>query len=165
MEEHLMPIINIQLTASITENEATEIAQRSTRIMGEILEKDTSLTAVAITKIEKQHWFINNTSLSNNKTESALVNVKISQNSNSTAQKSAAISAFYSLLDEIAGPLDNTSYVALEELPITDWGYGGKTQAARKTKRTETGAVDTEYYIKQGKKQRAKSFLNLLQSI
>lgn len=158
-----MPIINIQLTASITENEATEIAQRSTTIMGDILGKDTNLTAVTITIIEKQHWFINSTSLSHNKTESALVNVKISQDSNSTAEKSAAISAFYELLDEIAGPLDNTSYVALQELPMTDWGYGGKTQAARKLRRTPSGSIDTEHYIQKGKKERSESLFSLLQ--
>lgn len=30
-------------------------------------------------------------------------------------------------------PLAEASYVTVRELPVTDWGYGGLTQAARRT--------------------------------
>ncbi|WP_422845065.1 tautomerase family protein [Acidovorax sp. M2(2025)] len=42
--------------------------------------------------------------------------------------------AFAELRQQLAGdgPLAEASYVIVRELPAGDWGYGGRTQQARK---------------------------------
>ena len=160
-----MPIINIELTADIDKQQHENIAQETTRIMGEILQKDTQLTAVTIKRIERENWFIGGRNLNQRKKESAFIYVKISQGTNTSEQKSAAIKAFYKLLNDQAGPLDNTSYVTLDEISTNNWGYGGKTQKARQIKRNHTGDIDTNHYLNKGKQERSIRITQLISSI
>jgi len=51
------------------------------------------------------------------------------------AQKQAFIAAAFAELEQQLGygqPLEEASYVIVREVPASDWGYGGRTQAARK---------------------------------
>lgn len=157
-----MPIINIQISTEINPKQAAKIARGSTRIMADILNKDMQLTAVTIHSISKSNWYIGAIDLEEKQTDSAFIDIKISENSNTSHEKSSAIRAFYALLEEIVGPIDNTSYVCLHEIPKTDWGYGGKTQEARRIKRNSTGSIDTAFYLEKGKKERSQRFIDAL---
>jgi 4-oxalocrotonate tautomerase len=37
-------------------------------------------------------------------------------------------------LQQQLGPLEEASCVVVQEVPASDWGYGGRTQAGRKNK-------------------------------
>ncbi len=157
-----MPIINIQISTDITPKQADKIAKESTRIMTDILNKDMQLTAVTIHSLCKSNWYIGAINLEEKQIDSAFIDIKISENSNTSDEKSSAIKAFYTLLEYIIGPIDNTSYVCLHEIPKTDWGYGGKTQEARRIKRTNTGSIDTAFYLDKGKKERSQRLTDAL---
>ena len=64
----------------------------------------------------------------------ALPEITITAGTNTLAQKQSFIAAAFAELQEQLGygqPLEEASYVTVREVPATDWGYGGQTQAAR----------------------------------
>ncbi|MDR6156255.1 phenylpyruvate tautomerase PptA (4-oxalocrotonate tautomerase family) [Acidovorax delafieldii] len=65
----------------------------------------------------------------------ALLEISITQGTNTQEEKAAFIqAAFAELQRQLAGDgtLAAASYVVVRELPASDWGYGGRTQQARK---------------------------------
>ena len=65
----------------------------------------------------------------------ALLEISITQGTNTQEEKAAFIqAAFAELQRQLAGDgaLATASYVVVRELPASDWGYGGRTQQARK---------------------------------
>lgn len=115
-----MPYISIHVSSDLTQLQIKNLVEGTTNIMANILHKNAELTAVSITKIDKEHWFIGNKLATNS--VSAYVNAKISKGTNTEKEKSDALSAFNQLLDNEIGPLTPTSYVVLDEVPTTDWG-------------------------------------------
>jgi len=68
----------------------------------------------------------------------AFLEISVTQGTNTAPQKAAFIAAAFAELQEQLGagaPLAEASYVIVRELPATDWGYNGQTQAARQTAR------------------------------
>ncbi|MFN4118736.1 tautomerase family protein [Acidovorax sp.] len=66
----------------------------------------------------------------------ALLEISITQGTNTGEEKAAFIvAAFAELQRQLAGggALAAASYVVVRELPGSDWGWGGRTQQARKT--------------------------------
>ncbi len=65
----------------------------------------------------------------------ALLEISITAGTNTAEEKAAFIDAAFAELQRQLGggkPLAAASYVIVRELPATDWGYGGLTQAARR---------------------------------
>ena len=61
--------------------------------------------------------------------------ISITAGTNSESEKAAFITAAFAELERQLGdgkPLENASYVIVRELPASDWGYGGQTQAQRR---------------------------------
>ena len=52
---------------------------------------------------------------------------------NTDAEKAAFIGAAFEALGAALGPIAPASYVVVEEIDAAAWGYGGRTQAARRT--------------------------------
>ncbi|WP_415887746.1 tautomerase family protein [Neptuniibacter sp. QD37_6] len=156
-----MPYISIHVSSDLTELQIKSLVEGTTNIMANILHKKAELTAVSITKMDKEHWFIGNKLATNS--VSAYVDAKISKDTNTEKEKSDALSAFNKLLDNEIGPLTPTSYVVLDEVPTTDWGYDGLSQQARMLKRTESGVIDMQYYTEKGKKERSDFIFSKLQ--
>jgi 4-oxalocrotonate tautomerase len=44
------------------------------------------------------------------------------------------------MLEEVAGPVAEVSYLVIHELPADAWGYGGLSQAARQASAAATPA-------------------------
>ncbi len=157
-----MPFISIELSEEINETQKQSIAKGVTQIMKSTLHKKADLTALNFSVTAAKHWFINSESLENTFTNSAFITAYISAGTNTKEEKAMAISAFYNLLDEQIGPIHPTSYIVLEETPMTDWGYAGKTQQHRAIKRTLSGAIDTNFYLNNSRKKRSEEFYNWL---
>ncbi len=66
----------------------------------------------------------------------AMLEISITQGTNTAAQKAAFIARAFAELEAQLGlgqgqGLEPASYVIVREVPARDWGYGGQTQAAR----------------------------------
>ncbi len=63
------------------------------------------------------------------------LDISITAGTNTEAEKAQFIaSVFAEMQRQIGGgkPLAEASYIAVREVPATDWGYGGQTQQARR---------------------------------
>jgi 4-oxalocrotonate tautomerase len=78
----------------------------------------------------------------------AWLEISITAGTNTVAQKSAFIAAAFGALQDLPGSgqglsdvpaLEPASYVIVREVPATDWGYGGQTQAARRLSDKQKG--------------------------
>jgi 4-oxalocrotonate tautomerase len=71
----------------------------------------------------------------------ALLEISITAGTNTVAEKESFIAAAFAELERQLGfgqPLEEASYVIVREVPATDWGYAGKTQASRRQKTVPT---------------------------
>lgn len=114
---------------------ARELSDHSARLLGKRLQ----VTAVAWLAAPLA-WYVGGEPVSDAKqTPSSAqartfsLDIRITAGTNTEAEKSAWIAAAWDTLTRaLPGPVEPASYVCVTELPATDWGYGGRTQAARK---------------------------------
>lgn len=124
-----MPLIQITLTGPQAAPATTQqLQQEMTRLMANILHKETMLTVVSVTQLPEGACSANEQAVAT----SASLQALITAGTNSAAEKAAFIFAAKMLLTATFGPSDTPLYVALHELPADSWGYDGQTQAARK---------------------------------
>ena len=104
-----------------------------TRITADTLGKQAEVTAVVIDDLPAARWYVGGTEVTR---ATALLEISITEGTNTVDEKLAFIAAAYAELERQLGfgkPLEPASYVIVRELPATDWGYGGQTQAVRRT--------------------------------
>lgn len=126
-----MPVLTLKLAPLHDPGSYPGLAAALTRITVQTLGKRAELTAVVIEDLPDAAWFIGGRPLDQ---PSALLEISITAGTNSPAEKAAFIAAARAELARRtgrAGELATASYVVVRELPGTDWGYDGQTQAAR----------------------------------
>jgi 4-oxalocrotonate tautomerase len=62
----------------------------------------------------------------------AQLQIQITAGTNTAAEKAAFIAAAFEELGTLLGGLHPASYVVVDEIAADAWGYGGRTQAARR---------------------------------
>ena len=127
-----MPYIAVRISKEVSATQVWQLATGITDIMTDILHKKRSLVAVSIESIPASQWFIASQDMVALQNSTAFVSGIITDGTNTEAEKSLAIAAIFELLTEVLGVLAEASYVVLDCVPATDWGYSGKTQASRK---------------------------------
>lgn len=160
-----MPFINIQLSRELSPALQKKLCEDATQIMENTLGKKAELTSITITSVQPEQWFINCNQLSEINENSAQLIARISKNTNTEEEKTKAIAQLYELIDNVCGPINKTSYIMLDEVPMTDWGYGGQTQEYRRIKRNKDGSIDTNHYLHKGKLIRSQSAFALFSKL
>lgn len=158
-----MPYISVQLSSAISKPQSDNLAIGITQILNKVLGKKEELTAVNISDNSSKHWYIGNHPIDIKYEHTVYVDIKISANTNTDEEKQEAIAKLYALFTEELGHLSEISYITIDEVPMTNWGYGGKTQYQRSIKRTKTGNIDTDFYLVKGRKERAYNLTRLAQ--
>jgi 4-oxalocrotonate tautomerase len=108
------------------------LAEALTRITAETLGKRPEVTAVLIDGLPPAQWFIGAQPVQR---PTAWLEIGITAGTNTEMQKAAFIEAAFAELQHQLAPgasLEAASYVIVHELPASDWGYGGRTQQARR---------------------------------
>ncbi|HTH10219.1 MAG TPA: tautomerase family protein [Acidovorax sp.] len=108
-----------------------QLASALTDLTVQLLGKRREVTAVVIDDLPAARWHVGGAPL---KQPTALLEISITQGTNTPVEKAAFIEAAFAELQRqlgAGGPLEPASYVVLRELPAQDWGYGGVTQLAR----------------------------------
>lgn len=127
----------LQLRVSPLQNPSTyrALAGALTGLTALHLGKRPEVTAVMIDDVPAARWHVGGSTVAG---PTAFLEISITQGSNTAQEKAAFIAAAFAELQNQLGagqPLAPASYVIVRELPATDWGYGGQTQAARKLAR------------------------------
>lgn len=128
-----MPLVRIHVAGSTpSPAQVAALQQRATALMAGVLGKRADLTVVAVEHHGAASWSVGGAAPAGGGRPLAQLDALVTAGTNSEAEKSAFIRAAHALLAEVLGPLASPVYVALRELPGTDWGYDGLTQAARR---------------------------------
>ncbi|HMS04790.1 MAG TPA: 4-oxalocrotonate tautomerase family protein [Burkholderiaceae bacterium] len=127
-----MPTLTLQLNHQPSAERAAEIARRLTALTATLLGKRPEVTAVVIQAMPREHWFIGGEAAA---LPAARLGIRISSGTHTDGEKAAFIAQAWRALAQWHAPLGElapASYVEISERPLEDWGYAGRTQAARR---------------------------------
>lgn len=136
-----MPTLQLKLSPPQPAERLQLLARRLTDLSTRVLGKRREVTALVVEELWPGRWFI----AGRNPAEAtALLEIRVTQGTNSGEEKEAFVRAAFEELREQMGPLAEASYVIVQEVPATDWGYGGRTQAERKAKAVVPAEAGTQ---------------------
>lgn len=127
-----MPTLTLKISPPQTAERCEQLAISLTALTAQTLGKRADVTVVVIDELPVARWFVAGSSA---KRPTALLEISITQGTNSAEEKARFIAAAYDELQRQLGgraSLEPATYVSVRELAATDWGFGGLTQAARK---------------------------------
>ena len=127
-----MPTLHLKVSPLQNPPRYRALASALTELTALHLGKRAEVTAVMIDDIPAARWHIGGRDVSG---PTAFLEISVTAGTNTSAEKQAFIAAAFAELQKQLGqgqPLEPASYVIVRELPATDWGYGGQTQAARR---------------------------------
>jgi 4-oxalocrotonate tautomerase len=133
-----VPTLNLRLAPPVDAMRARALAGALTELTAEVLGKRREVTVVTVESLPPDHWFIDSNPASQ---ATAQLQIHITSGTNTAEQKARFVEAAFALLQRHLAPqgaLAAASYVQVHALPATDWGYGGRTQAARRAEREAT---------------------------
>ena len=126
-----MPILNVQVSATRSRKMTRAIADMLLELTSRILHKDPQVTSIAINYIDPEDWIIAGKSLVEHGKSSIYFDIKITDETNSKAEKAAYIEEAFKAFSELLGDLHEESYIYVQDVRATAYGYGGKTQEYR----------------------------------
>ena len=127
-----MPTLVLKLTPLQNPERYQALARALTDHTVQLLGKRREVTAVVIDDLPAARWHIGGAPVAQ---PTALLEISITEGTNTEEEKAAFIAAAFAELQrqlEGDGALAAASYVVVRELPASDWGYGGRTQHARR---------------------------------
>ncbi|TWI63684.1 4-oxalocrotonate tautomerase [Pseudoduganella lurida] len=130
-----MPILNITIAGTPQSVPAPRVADLLLRHTGGILHKAPALTAIAIAYRDPAHWFVGEETLATLGKASFFLDIKISDETNTAAEKAAYIEAVFRDMGELLGALHEVSYIHIDDARPAAWGWGGLTQQYRAVKK------------------------------
>lgn len=126
-----MPILTVLLGTAPDADLARSVADDLLGLTAEHLGKRADLTSIAVQFVDPAHWFIGGPAAATIGRATAFVEIRITDETNTKAQKARWIAAVHAALAQRLGPLHDTSYVQVQDVRAAAWGYGGRTQEAR----------------------------------
>lgn len=127
-----MPILTLKLSDNAHTQNTQALAQGLTQLSADVLHKRADVTSVVFQRIAANDWWVGGEA-----SDQVLMqlDIRITQGTNTEAEKTAFIAQAFDLLLQhfVDGQqLHATSYISVQELPASDWGYGGLTQQQRR---------------------------------
>lgn len=122
-----MPVINLKISGEQNPALAKELAHTISKLTKEVLNKKPEVTVVTVSFVANDLWFINSESLTELKTNSFYLTIKISDSTNLKEDKAQYIDAVHEALLLRLGKLHPVSYTAIEEMKADAYGYDGLT--------------------------------------
>lgn len=127
-----MPTLQLKVSPLQNPSRYRQLASALTHLSTLHLGKREEVTAVMIDDMPAARWHVGGSDVQH---PTAFLEISITAGTNTEAEKAAFIAAAFAELEHQLGggkPLESASYVVVRELPASDWGYGGQTQAARR---------------------------------
>ena len=126
-----MPIINVSVTGKPNAALSAAIAKEVTELTATHLRKDPTITAVAISYFDPEHWFAGGKSLAEHGTSTFWLDIKVVDGTNTKIELEAYLKAIFAAFGHLLGAVHEESYAFVHEVPAAAYGYGGKTQEFR----------------------------------
>jgi 4-oxalocrotonate tautomerase len=126
-----MPIIQIQISAPHSAVLTQRIASGVSELTVQWLHKKAALISTVITCVHPQDWVVGGQTLAAQGLHSFYLGIKITDETNTKAEKAQFIAAVFDFFKSVLGALHSESYVHVEDVRATAYGYGGRTQEWR----------------------------------
>jgi 4-oxalocrotonate tautomerase len=126
-----MPILNVKVSTKKSKEMTTAISgillDMTTRILG----KKPEVTSIAIDYVDPDDWIVGGKPLSEQGKSSIYFDIKITDETNTKAEKAEYIEQVFAAFERLLGNLHHESYIYVQDVRATAYGYGGKTQEYR----------------------------------
>ncbi|MBY4949367.1 4-oxalocrotonate tautomerase family protein [Cupriavidus respiraculi] len=126
-----MPHINLQISgkpdAALTERAAGAVAALTESVLG----KRPELIAITVQYIEREAWIIAGKPLSAHGRNAFHLDISVTDETNTKAEKARYLQAVYQALSELIGDVHPCSYIHVIDARAAAYGYGGRTQEYR----------------------------------
>jgi 4-oxalocrotonate tautomerase len=126
-----MPIVTVTVAARRSASLTAALAEALHHRTVHTLHKAPELIAIAISYLDPADWFVAGHSLQERGMNSAFVDIRITDETNTKAEKAQFIAELYADLQALLGPLHEESYIHVHDVRAAAYGYGGRTQEAR----------------------------------
>jgi 4-oxalocrotonate tautomerase len=126
-----MPILNVKVSARKSPGLTKAISEILLDLTTRILRKKPEVTAIALDYVDPDDWIVAGKSLSEQKKNSFYFDIKITDETNSKAEKAQYIREVYDAFSKLLGNLHEESYIYVQDVRATAYGFGGKTQEYR----------------------------------
>ena len=127
-----MPILTLKLSANAQLKDANALAQALMALSSHVLHKRADVTSVVLQRVADDEWWVGGMTVNDVLVQ---LDIRITQGTNSEVEKAAFIAQAFDLLPQHLSDgqqMHATSYISVQELAATDWGYGGYTQQQRR---------------------------------
>lgn len=126
-----MPILNVKVSAQRSAELSAQITETLLELTSRILGKRRDLTAVTIEYVDPRDWFIAGKSLAELRKSSFYFDVKVVDETNTKAEKARYVAEAFEAFGRLLGDLHHESYVYVQDVRATAYGFGGRTQEFR----------------------------------
>lgn len=126
-----MPILNVKVSVTKTRAISEAIAGLLLETTTRILRKKPELTAIAIDYVDPDDWIVGGRPLSEQGKSSFYFDIKIVDETNTKAEKAQYIREVFAGFEKLLGNLHPESYIYVQDVRPTAYGYGGRTQEFR----------------------------------
>lgn len=126
-----MPILNVKVSAKKSPEMTRAIASTLLELTGRILKKKPEVTSIAISYIDPDDWIVGGKSLAELGKSSIYFDIKITDETNTKAEKAQYIAESFAAFRALLGELHEVSYIHVEDVRAAAYGYGGLTQEYR----------------------------------
>lgn len=126
-----MPILNVKVSATKSPELTRQIADLLLHLTTTILKKKREVTSIAIDYVDPDSWIVGGVSLSDQGKRSFYFDIKITDETNTKDEKARYIRAAFDGFARILGDLHDESYIYVQDVRATSYGYGGLTQEYR----------------------------------
>jgi 4-oxalocrotonate tautomerase len=126
-----MPILNVKVSAKKSKELTHSISGILLELTTRILHKKPEVTSIAIDYVDPDDWIVAGRSLTEQGKSSIYFDVKITDETNSKAEKAQYISEAFAAFSQLFGNLHEESYIYVQDVRATAYGYGGLTQEYR----------------------------------
>ena len=126
-----MPILNVKVSGTKSANMTTRISSMLLELTSRILRKDPKVTSIAIEYVDPEDWIVAGESLAEQGKSSFYFDIKITDETNSKAEKAQYIGEAFEAFAQLLGNDHEESYIYVQDVRATAYGYGGQTQEYR----------------------------------
>ncbi len=126
-----MPILNVKVSAKKSAKLTKAISVILLELTTRILHKKPEVTSIAIDYVDPDDWIVAGRSLTEQGKSSIYFDIKITDETNSKTEKAQYIREAFAAFSQLLGNLHEESYIYVENVRATAYGYGGLTQEYR----------------------------------
>jgi 4-oxalocrotonate tautomerase len=126
-----MPILTVKVSARKSAELTRAISGILSELTTRILKKKPEVTSIAIDYVDPDDWIVGGKSLSELGKRSVYFDIKITDETNTKAEKAQYLREAFDAFCRLLGNLHEVSYIYIEDVRATAYGYGGKTQEYR----------------------------------